>query len=69
LNYISDKYLSLIAFFGASCPGLENIDEFSFEGTSPPSSYLKTWLILILLNNIGLTNQTLNMHLVFNLFF
>jgi hypothetical protein len=50
-------------------PGLENIDKFSLEGTSPLSSYLEMWLIFILLNNIGLTYQSLNMRLVFNLFF
>jgi hypothetical protein len=36
LNFISDKYLPLTAFLGVGRPGLENIDKFPLECTSPP---------------------------------
>jgi hypothetical protein len=39
LNSISDKYLPLITFLGVSHPGLENIDKFSLESTSPDSFF------------------------------
>jgi hypothetical protein len=48
MNSISDKYLPLTIFLGVGRPGLENIDKFPLEGTSPPSSCRGTWLILVL---------------------
>jgi len=35
-------------FLGMGRPGLENIDKFPLEGTSPPSSGRGTRLILVL---------------------
>jgi len=37
-----------MTFLGVGCPKLENIDKFPLEGTSPPSLYRGTWLILVL---------------------
>ena len=48
LSDISDKYLPLTTFLGVGHPGLENIDKFPLEGTSPPSSCRGTQLILVL---------------------
>jgi hypothetical protein len=40
--------ISLTTFLGVGRPVLENIDKFPLEGTSPPSSYRGTRLILVL---------------------
>ena len=42
LNSISDKYLPLTTFLGVGCPGLENINKFALEDTSPPSKCSQT---------------------------
>jgi hypothetical protein len=41
LNSISDKYLPLTTFLGVGHPGLENINKFPLESTSP-DSFLKS---------------------------